>query len=565
MQKELPLGITSFNKMRNDNYIYVDKTDTIAKLVGNIGPYFLSRPRRFGKSTLINTLDVLFSCGLEAFNDLKITQSVSCETLDEIKQRLKLTKTYKVLRLSFDDIDNLSPKEIEIKYIEILKKFFATLNIHIASNSTDISTIMDIGCEQLQEEIVLLIDEYDTPLTYYLDDSEKFKEIRAILSRFYKIVKRYDEIFRFIFITGITKYSNVSIFSAFNNLQDLSFNSKYGSIVGYTQEELEYYFKDYIQKAAVTLNEKEKTDIYTYEVIIQKLKEHYDGYCFDRDAGTHVYNPWSILNFLANSQEGFISYWLNSGGALPNLLVKSLNKLKNKADGGFKLLIDMDKDIELVNSDFDTKAVDINNADFNEYALFYQAGYLTIKNVEDDIFTVGVPNQEVRKAFAACIVSALTDTQENYSLRNLIIALKHALKKESYANALVEINNYLNMFSCESSRIFNEAMFRDTFSLLLIMIGIDVSKIHKENPTALGYSDLYFEAYDKAFICEFKLATSVSQVETKLKEAKEQLIAKKYDKLITNKNIVRLAIVAINTRQNKKEQDYFEIARIEEL
>lgn len=108
-------------------------------------------------------------------------------------------------------------------------------------------------------------------------------------------------------------------------------------------------------------------------------------------------------------------------------------------------------------------------------------------------------------------------------------------------------------------------MFRDIFSLLLIMIGIDVSKIHKENPTALGYSDLYFEAYDKAFICEFKLATSVSQVETKLKEAKEQLIAKKYDKLITNKNIVRLAIVAINTRQNKKEQDYFEIARIEEL
>ncbi len=565
MQKRLPIGITSFNKMRNDNYIYVDKTDTIAKLVGNIGPYFLSRPRRFGKSTLINTLDVLFSCGLEAFNGLKITQSATCETLDEIKQRLYLTKTYKVLRLSFDDIDNLSPKEIEIKYIEILKKFFATLDIHIASNSTDISTIMDIGCEQLQEEIVLLIDEYDTPLTYYLDDSEKFKEIRAILSRFYKIVKRYDEIFRFIFITGITKYSNVSIFSAFNNLQDLSFNSEYGSIAGYTQEELEYYFKDYIQKAAVTLNEKEKTDIYTYEVIIQKLKEHYDGYCFDRDAGIHVYNPWSILNFLANSQEGFISYWLNSGGALPNLLVKSLNKLKNKADGGFKLLIDMDKDIELVNSDFDTKAVDINNADFNEYALFYQAGYLTIKNVEDDIFTVGVPNQEVRKAFAACIVSALTDTQENYSLRNLIIALKHALKKESYANALVEINNYLNMFSCESSRIFNEAMFRDIFSLLLIMIGIDVSKIHKENPTALGYSDLYFEAYDKAFICEFKLATSVLQVETKLKEAKEQLIAKKYDKLITNKNIVRLAIVAINTRQNKKEQDYFEIARIEEL
>ena len=138
MQKRLPVGITSFNRIRDKNYIYVDKTNIIAKFVGDLGPFFLSRPRRFGKSTLVDTLDVLFSQGIEAFKGLKITQSDTYESLDEIKQRLDLTKTYKVLRLSFDKIDTLTPREIEIKYIEVLKDFFASLDIHIDSNSTDI-------------------------------------------------------------------------------------------------------------------------------------------------------------------------------------------------------------------------------------------------------------------------------------------------------------------------------------------------------------------------------------------------------------------------------------------
>ena len=561
MQKELPLGITSFKKIRDKNYIYVDKTDIIAKFVGDLGPFFLSRPRRFGKSTLVDTLDVLFSQGLEAFNGLKITQSDNNESLDEIKQRLDLTKTYKVLRLSFDDIDNLSPKEIEIKYIEILKKFFATLDIHIASNSTDISTIMDIGCEQLQEEIVLLIDEYDTPLTYYLDDSEKFKEIRAILSRFYKIVKRYDEIFRFIFITGITKYSNVSIFSAFNNLQDLSFDSEYGSIVGYTQEELEYYFKDYIQRATDKL--KEKTDSYTYELMLQKLKEHYDGYCFDRFASTHVYNPWSILNFLNKPQEGFLSYWLESGGAMPALLLKYMQRQSAKDIEFIQANLSLDKEFGVDKDELTQTCVSIYDDDFSFKALLYQAGYLTIKRITDAGIILVYSNKEVKDAFAKVILKTFYKKQNNESLFTLKDNIQQAFKFKNYALAIDEFNKVINNFSPNSTSKFNEALFVDIVAMCLTIANF---RYTRENPSALGYSDLCFEAYDRVFVCEFKLATSESKIKLKLKEAKEQIQKRKYNMLLTNKEVVSLAIVALNTKLDEKSKvSDCKIALIEEI
>ena len=566
MQKRLPIGITSFNEMQDDNYIYVDKTDIIAKFVSTKGPHFLSRPRRFGKSTLVDTFEVLFSQGLEAFNGLKITQSDTCESLDEIKQKLYLTKQYKVLRLSFDDIDNLSPKEIEIKYIKNLKKFFTTLDIYIDSDSTDISTIMDIGCEQLQEQIVLLIDEYDTPLTYYLDDSEKFKEIRAILSRFYKIVKRYDEIFRFIFITGITKYSNDNIFSGFNNYQDLSFNSKYGSIVGYTQEELEYYFKDYIQKAAVTLNEKEKTDIYTYDVILQKLKEHYDGYCFDRFASIHVYNPWSILNFLDEPQEGFIPYWLNSGGAFSSLILKYLqihikdHNVKEKITKFF----DLNHVIDITQDELEPAPVSIESSNFDLYPILYQAGYLTIKDAFlSQNFELVIPNAEVAQAYAKLIYNlVLKDKDREHEATSIV----KALYKHNYEPFKIQFNQFLHAFISYASIInFKESMFVDMCQLFLYTLGIIA---HKEFITSSGRIDLVFEIENTLYVCEFKLAVDDKQVDTMFNEACTQIKNKEYYAIAFNKDVIALAIVVLNTKlnkANKKAKSRAQMMRIEEV
>ena len=143
---------------------------------------------------------------------------------------------------------------------------------------------------------VLLIDEYDAPLTAAMGDKEEFERRRRVLSNFFSTIKAYSGKFRFIFITGVTRYSNTSIFSAFNNIEDISFNPAYGALVGYTQEELEHYFKDYIEYAAKALNRKEKTCKYTYEFILDELKNNYDGYSFDEDNEWHVYNPWSILS-----------------------------------------------------------------------------------------------------------------------------------------------------------------------------------------------------------------------------------------------------------------------------
>ena len=186
--------------------------------------------------------------------------------------------------------------------------------------------------QQSDAKFVLLIDEYDAPLTAVMGDKKEFEARRRVLSNFFSTIKSYSGKFRFIFITGVTRNFNDSIFSSFNILKDISFNPTYGAIVGYTQEELEYYFKDYIEYAAIALNKKEKTEKYNYELILDELKNNYDGYSFDENCECewHVYNPWSILNFLKNPQEGFQAYWLETGGAKPSLLVNYLNTFIDK-------------------------------------------------------------------------------------------------------------------------------------------------------------------------------------------------------------------------------------------
>ena len=268
---------------------------------------------------------------------------------------------------------------------------------------------MDFSCVDYVEQFflkrnidanyVLLIDEYDAPLTAVMGDKEEFEKRRKVLSNSFSTIKAYSGKFRFIFITGVTRYSNTSIFSAFNNIKDISFNPAYGALVGYTQEELEHYFKDYIEYAAKALNRKEKTCKYTYELILDELKNNYDGYSFDEDNEWHVYNPWSILNFLSEPQRGFKPYWLDTGGAKPSLLVNYLNTFIDKKVKKTEL-------IDYLNLEFvkrtNTAALSptltgIEDKNFPFFAILYQAGYFTIKKTEPDFLFVGLPNQEVKK------------------------------------------------------------------------------------------------------------------------------------------------------------------------
>ena len=222
---KLPLSITSFSDFAVNSMIYVDKTDLVANLARFRNPIFLSRPRRFGKSTLVSTFHELFSNGLDKFQGLKITN-----------ENLWNDKTYKVIHIDFSQIkENTENRPFEDKFYLLLKSSFKEASLAIAEERDVIAAFADTIAAEENGTLVLLIDEYDAPLTAVMGDKEEFEARRALFSEFFSTVKSRSSKFRFIFITGVTRYSNTSIFSAFNNIKDISFNPTYGAIVGYTQ------------------------------------------------------------------------------------------------------------------------------------------------------------------------------------------------------------------------------------------------------------------------------------------------------------------------------------------
>ena len=243
--EKLPLGDTYFSAFIENQLIYVDKTDLIAQLAKFRTPILLSRPRRFGKSTLVNTFEELFSHGLEKFKGLKIDT-----------QNLWQDKTYEVIHLDFSSIKgNRKSRSFESKFLKHLKTKFKNTKLKIDEDQDVVASLNETLENVADRSLVLLIDEYDSPLTAVIGDKEEFADRRELLSDFFSSIKTYSGKFRFIFITGVTRYSHTAIFSGFNNLKDISFDPDFGTIVGYTQEELEFYFKDYLENAANILNQ----------------------------------------------------------------------------------------------------------------------------------------------------------------------------------------------------------------------------------------------------------------------------------------------------------------------
>ena len=271
----------NFRDLIDNNRVYVDKTALICQIAKDEkGPYFISRPRRFGKSTLINTFHELFAHGTERFKGLEI-------------EPLWDDKTYKVVHLDFSKFKDVpSNSSFNKEFMDSLRFSLERAGIEPTKENVDFPAQLLEKSIENEDEVVLLIDEYDVPLTAVLNDSNEFEERRKILSSFYLTVKSCQEKFRFIFITGVTYYAHTSIFSAFNNLTDLTLDSDCGALLGYTTEELEKYFSEYIDNAAIELNKEYETDIYNHETVVAELKRNYDGYSFDRKCKAHVFNPW---------------------------------------------------------------------------------------------------------------------------------------------------------------------------------------------------------------------------------------------------------------------------------
>ena len=385
----------------------------------------------------------------------------------------------------------------------------------------------DICCKLQNNSAVLLIDEYDAPLTHHIDKKDELNEIISILNDFYAAVKQNTGRFRFIFITGVTRVSHVSIFSAFNNLKDLSLTREFNSLLGFTQNDLERYFDDYIGNAGKVLNMKK-------EEIYKRIEEYYDGFQFSIHADETLYNPWSILNFLDSPQNGFKNYWFESGGT-SSLLINYL-KIKDNFD-----FLDYDNR-EMIVDDFTVESkYELSNIPYN--ILLYQTGYFTIRKIDDNIARLVLANEEVEESIYRLYLLA-NNLNPKDELRKKMVQLSSAIDTKDLPTIITIFNKILNECVSSLSKIFNdERSVRDIIYAALTYI--PSLRIIKERETSKGKS--YLEIFTKktCMIIEFKRSyTGRRSAAEALKLAIEQIEKSRYGiTFSSNYTLYRVAMV----------------------
>ena len=528
----------NFRDLIDNNRVYVDKTALICQIAKDEkGPYFISRPRRFGKSTLINTFHELFAHGTERFKGLEI-------------EPLWKDKTYKVIHLDFSTFREVpSNSSFNKEFMDAFKLSLEESGIEPTKENIDSPANLLKKTLDTESEVVLLVDEYDAPLTAVLNDSNEFEDRRKILSNFYMTVKSFQVKFRFIFITGVTYYAHTSIFSAFNNLTDLTLDLRYGALLGYTSEELELYFGEYIDNAVEVLNKKYHTERYTHDLVVSELKRNYDGYSFDEEALNHVYNPWSIVNFFDAPVRGFIPYWVVSGGSTPTFLVNYLKQgLEKYNTDDLQSLLNIDSTVNSAAEYLYPKIENMANLDL--FAILYQAGYFCIKAVVDDIFKVGIPNLEVKKAYSNIVLNELTKTKE--AKLKYVEPFKEVLASGNLDKIKELFNTFINEFSYETVKNFNEACFRDVLKLAMLTFNVSAST---EVMGACGRADITAEAGKYLYVFELKVTDNSKDIDTKLTEAKDQIIKNKYARRLTDKTVIPVALVLENNSKSREKTD----------
>ncbi|MDR2066748.1 MAG: AAA family ATPase [Endomicrobium sp.] len=372
--KQLAIGTQTFANLRNNNAVYVDKTEDIYKLINSGNVYFLSRPRRFGKSLLISTLKELFKGSKELFEGLYIYD------------KWDWSKQYPVIRLDFTALAYDTPENLKRSLFEFVKTTARQHNIEL--QNTQIETMFAELIEKMHkstgQQVVMLVDEYDKPVIDTLNKAkEVHQEIKETLHNFYQLLKGSDAHLKFVFMTGVSRFVGLSIFSAWNNLYDITMDSEFATICGYTQEELESNFKEHIESTTEYMGKSK-------EELLSKIKHWYNGYSWD--GKTFVYNPFSTLKLFYSKE--FHEYWFNTG--TPTFLIE---QIKKKDD--LELFAEQQRVREEGLSGFAAEEVETS-------ALLFQTGYLTIKKKEatemEVSYTIGFPNFEVKTAFLTSLL-----------------------------------------------------------------------------------------------------------------------------------------------------------------
>ena len=509
MQK-LPVGIQSFRKIREGDYLYIDKTRYVYELATQSGYYFLSRPRRFGKSLLVSTFKELFEGSKELFQGLWI------------EDRWDWEKINPVIYIPFAGLDY----KMKGLYGELQKYIQESARMHGVSLQDDsLKNQFEELLRKLAEskgQVVLLIDEYDKPIIDYLgEEVAQAKANQQVLKNFYSVIKDSDPYLRLVFITGVSKFSRVSIFSDLNNLYDITMSENYSSMLGYTQEELEKYFaehlKDFCEKKS-----------YSREEALAQIRRWYNGYSWDGEA--FVYNPFSILLFFKDRK--FVNYWFKT--ATPTFLINLIRK---------EAYYDFDG-IRVGDTAFDS--FDIEHIDI--ITLLFQTGYLTIKKYDErrEIYVLGYPNREVKKSMLEYLVHAFSNTSAT-QVRSYALDVADALQKGNLEKVR-EIFNILLYSLPYQLHQKAERFYHAVIHLFFKYMGLDVQS---EVNTARGRADAIVEFDDKVYCFEFKLDRSAEEA---LEQLKSRGYADKYRD--TGKKLI---LVGVNFSSEKREVDEFTI------
>ena len=487
--RRLPVGIQSFEEIRKEGYLYVDKTDIIWQLADRGKKYnYLSRPRRSGKSVLVDTLEAYFTGKKELFERLKIME-LETEWVKRPVIRLDMSRAgaepdtlRSYLDITFDRLENeygITPKPTA----QLADRFDA---------------IIRTSYNQTGQQVAILIDEYDSPLQHSWK-TPHHEACTSIYREVFAILKADDKYEKFVFITGITKFTQISLFSVLNNLSNISFEPEYAALCGITKEEMLRDFKPEINRLA-------EYEGCTFDEAVALLTAHYDGYHFSHDNMVDVFNPFSLINALADSK--LRNYWASSGATslLPKFVDDMEIRLKNFEN------CPIDRDI------LETSDVTGGGAEL----FLYQSGYLTIKDYLDGIYLLGIPNYEVRKALYKIVLPALTlqsDAQVITTQSMLLYSLKLGNLTEAMKclKALIADVPYSNK---KLASMDMEERYRLILSTIFNAIGC---RVEVEKMIATGRIDMVVETTNIIYVLELKLSNNGG-----IDAATEQIRAKQY-------------------------------------
>ena len=487
--RRLPVGIQSFEEIRKDGYLYVDKTDIIWQLANKGKKYnYLSRPRRFGKSVLVDTLEAYFMGKKELFEGLKIMQ-METEWVKRPVIRLDMSRA------------GAEPGTLRSYLNNIFKQYEEEYSL--APDPTDsladrFNAIIVGAYEQTGLQVAILIDEYDSPLQHSWK-TPQHEACTAIYREVFAILKADDKYEKFVFITGITKFTQISLFSVLNNLSNISFEPEYAAICGITKEEVLRDFKPEINKLA-------EYEDWTFDEAVAQLTAYYDGYHFSRRNMVDVFNPFSLINALADSD--LKNYWASSGAT--SLLPKFVDDMELKL-GNFDPCTILRQTIE-------TSDVTGGGAEL----FLYQSGYLTIKDYQMGVYILGFPNSEVRQALYETVLPALTlrsngDIQSTQSGLFLALQLGNLPEAMKYLKALIADVPYSNK---KLASMNMEERYRLILSTIFNAIGC---RVEVEKMIATGRIDMVVETTNFIYVLELKLSNNGG-----VDAAEDQMKAKQY-------------------------------------